>query len=58
MQRRKSNWVGHILRRNYFLHNVFEGQMTEVNGVRKRRRTQLPTIFTSHNINIGEDTSK
>ena len=38
--RRKANWIGHILRRNYLLHDVIEGQMTEVKGV-GRRRTQL-----------------
>ena len=38
--RRKANWIGHILRRNCPLHNVIEGQMTEVKGV-GRRRTQL-----------------
>ena len=38
--RRKSNWIGHILRRNCLLHDAIEGQMTEVNGV-GRRRTQL-----------------
>ena len=41
---RKSNWIGHILRRNCLLHDAIEGQMTEVKGVgrrfdvRKRRR--------------------
>ena len=38
--RRKANWVGHIARRNYLLHDAIEGQMTEVKGV-GRRRTQL-----------------
>ena len=37
---RTSNWIGHILRRNCLLHDVIEGQMTEVKGV-GRRRTQL-----------------
>ena len=36
--RRKANWIGHILRRNCLL---YEGQMTEVKGVGRRRRTQL-----------------
>ena len=31
--------IGHILRRNCLLHDVI-GQMTEVKGVRRRRRTQ------------------
>ena len=38
--RRRANWIGHILRRNCLLHDVSEGQMTEVKGV-GRRRTQL-----------------
>ena len=38
--RRKVNWIGHILRRNCLLHDLIEGQMTEVRGV-GRRRTQL-----------------
>ena len=38
--RRKANWIRHILRRNYLLHDAIEGQMTEVKGV-WRRRTQL-----------------
>ena len=40
--RRKVNWIGHILRRNCFLHDAIEGQVMEVKGVRgRRRRTQL-----------------
>ena len=38
--RRKANWIGQILRRNCFLHDVIEGQMTEKIGV-ERRITQL-----------------
>jgi hypothetical protein len=38
---RKSNWFGHILRRNCLLHNSIEGQITEVRAVRRRRRRQL-----------------
>ena len=38
--RRKANSIGHILRRNCFLHDAIEGQRTEVIGV-ERRRTQL-----------------
>ena len=37
---RKANWISHILRRNYLLHDDIEGQMTEMKGV-GRRRTQL-----------------
>ena len=35
--RRQANWIGHILRRNYLLHDAIEGQMTEVRGVGRRR---------------------
>ena len=38
--RRQINCIGHILRRNYLLHDAIEGQMTEVKGV-GRRITQL-----------------
>ena len=37
--RRKVNWIGQILRCNCLLHDAIEGQITEVEGV--RRRTQL-----------------
>ena len=39
VQRRKVNWIGHILRRNCLLRDATEGQMTEVERV--GRRTQL-----------------
>ena len=38
--RRKSNWIGHILRRNCLVKHVIEGK-TEVTGRRERRRKQL-----------------
>ena len=38
--RRKANWIGYIMRRNFLLHGVIEGDETEVKGV-GRRRTQL-----------------
>ena len=31
--RRKVNWIGHILRINYLLHDAIEGQTTEVKGI-------------------------
>ena len=34
--RKKANLIGHILRRNCLLHDVIEGQMTEVKGVKIR----------------------
>jgi len=41
---RKSNWTDHILRRNCLLHDGIEGQMTEVKGVRRRRRRRIPLL--------------
>ena len=38
--RRKTNWVGRILRRDCLLHDVIEEHMTEVKGV-GRTRTKL-----------------
>ena len=42
--RRKDNWIGHILRRNWLLHDAIDGQITEVKVV-GRRRTQLLDDF-------------
>jgi hypothetical protein len=44
IQRRKANWIGHILRRNCLLKHVVEGKIEgriEVTGNRGRRRKQL-----------------
>ena len=41
VKRRKSNWIGHSLRRNCFLRQVIEGKL-EATGRRGRRRRQLP----------------
>ena len=38
--RKKANWIGHILRRNCFLHNAIEGRIMDVKRV-GRRRAQL-----------------
>jgi hypothetical protein len=38
---RKVNWVGHILRRNYLLHDVIERQTTGVKGLGRRRTLLL-----------------
>jgi hypothetical protein len=40
-KRRKANWIGHMLCRNYLLKHVIEGR-TEVTERRIRRRKQLP----------------
>ena len=39
--RRTANGIGHIHRRNCLPHDTIAGQMTEVKGLRRRRRTQL-----------------
>jgi len=44
ISKRKSNWIGHILRRNCFLQRVIEGNIKggiEVTGRRGRRRRKL-----------------
>jgi hypothetical protein len=44
IKRRKANWIGHILRRNYLLKHVIEGKLEgriEMTGRRGRRRKQL-----------------
>jgi hypothetical protein len=47
-ERRKANWIGHILRRNCLLKHVIEGKLEgriEVTGRRARRRKQLLCDF-------------
>jgi hypothetical protein len=42
VERRKANWLGHILHRNCLLKHVTEGKIEEgVTGRRGRRRKQL-----------------
>ena len=44
IRKRKANWIGHILRRNFLLQQVIEGKVQggiEVTGRRGRRRRQL-----------------
>jgi len=44
IRKRKSNWIGHILRRNCLLKQVIEGKIKgemEVTGTRGRRRRKL-----------------
>ena len=42
--RRKVNWIGHILRTNYLLHDAIEGHMMEVKGVGRRRTEFLDDL--------------
>ena len=43
---RKAKWLGHILRRNFHLHDDIEEQMTEAKRVlRRRRRRRSRTQF-------------
>ena len=39
IQRRKANWIGHILRINFLLHDTIEGQMTRE---RSRKKNTAP----------------
>ena len=39
--RRNAKRSDRVLRRNYLLHDAIEGQMIEVKGIGRRRRTQL-----------------
>jgi hypothetical protein len=32
-----TNWIGHILRKNYLLHDATKGQVTEVKRSRKKK---------------------
>jgi hypothetical protein len=44
IRKQKANWIGHILRRNYFLKEVIEGKIKgriEVTRRRGRRRKKL-----------------
>jgi hypothetical protein len=44
ISKRKANWIGHILRRNYLLRYVIEGKIKggiEVTGRRRRRRRKI-----------------
>ena len=44
IERRRTNWISHILRRNCLLEHIIEGRVerrTAVTGRRKRRRKQL-----------------
>jgi hypothetical protein len=43
--RRKTDWIGHILTRNCLLHDFIEEQMTEVNGIERRRTKVLENIL-------------
>jgi len=43
-RKRKANWIGHILRRNFLLQRVIEGKIKggiKVTGRRRRRRRNL-----------------
>jgi hypothetical protein len=42
--RREENWIGNILRRNCLLHDVIEGQMTEVKRVGSRGKQLLDDL--------------
>jgi hypothetical protein len=48
IRKRKANWIGHILRRNFILQRVIEGKLQgriEVTGRQGRRRRKLLDDF-------------
>ena len=48
IRKRKANWIGHILRRNYLLQRVIEGKIkggTDVTGSRGRKRRKLLDVL-------------
>jgi hypothetical protein len=48
INKRKANWIGHILRRNCLLRQVIEGKTKvgiEVTGIRGRRRRKILDDF-------------
>jgi len=45
VNRRKADWIGHILRRNCLLKHFIEGMIKEVKGRLGRRRKQLLNDF-------------
>jgi hypothetical protein len=48
IRKRKANWIGHILRRNFLLQRVIEGKIQgriEVTGRQGRRRRKLLDDF-------------
>ena len=42
--RRKVNWIGHILRRDYLLYDAIEGKMTETKGAGRGRKQLLDDL--------------
>ena len=40
--RKEANWFRQIIRKNCHLHDAKEGQITDVKGVERKRRKQLP----------------
>jgi hypothetical protein len=42
--RRKLNLIGHILRRNWLLHDAVEEQVTEMKGIGRRRKRLLDDL--------------
>jgi hypothetical protein len=55
ISKRKANWIGHIVRRNFLLRQVIEGKIKggiEVTGRRGRRRRKLLDEFKGGDIHI------
>ena len=41
---RKANWIGHILRRNFLLHDAIERQMTEAKGAGRKEHSPFDDL--------------
>ena len=54
IRKRKANWIGHILRRNYLLKQVIEGKIKGEMEVARRRGRDVRSYWMT--LRTGEDT--
>ena len=60
IRKRKAKWIGHILRRNWLLQRVIEGEIKggiEVTGRQGRRRTKLLDVLNPYLANVENKVS-
>jgi len=53
MRKRKANWIGHILRRNFLLKQVIEGKINGEMEVARRRGRRRKTLVDDFNDRRG-----
>jgi len=53
MRKRKANWIGHILRRNFLLKQVIEGKIKGEMEVARRRGRRRKTLVDDFNDRRG-----